>query len=302
MKLSLPLLFLALLSFALPAQDPWQPPEPTPKQQNRFGSVDPFAQLGPLLPTPSDRRTASGAPGPEYWQQKVDYEIDVRIDERTRMLSGKERITYHNRSPHELRYLWLQLEPNKRTPHSDANLTQTAPDLEKPLEVRNLQRLLAARDFDGGVRIEYVRQESGASLPHTIVKTMMRIDLSEPLAPGKSIRFELAWNYLINRSDEVRGRSMAEWFEKDGNWLFELAQWFPRMCAYDDTEGWQNKQFLGRGEFALEFGDYTVRITVPSDHIVASTGELQNPETGPDSATSDSAWRSPWPATSPSSS
>lgn len=272
--LSLPL-FASLLA-ALPQDRDGPSTRPTPKQRHLRGSADPFAQLGTLLPTPSDRRTASGAPGPEYWQQKVDYEIDVRIDERERMLHGAETITYHNRSPHELRYLWLQLEPNRRTPHSDSNLTGRAPDMEKEIGVGELHRILAAREFDGGVRIDGITGADGAPLEHQVVRTMLRVDLPAPLPTGGTTQLSVRWHYRLNRKDEVRGRSMCEWFEEDGNHIFQLAQWFPRLCAYDDIEGWQNKQFLGRGEFALEFGDYLVRITVPSDHVVASTGLLQN--------------------------
>jgi hypothetical protein len=260
--LSALLLFASAVSAQVPLRD--TTPEPSPKQQNLHGPVDVFAQLGPLLPTPSERRLASGAPGPRYWQQKVDYEIHVRIDEKERMLHGRERIVYHNRSPHRLSYLWLQLEPNRRQPHSDSNLTGTAPDLEKKLPIGSLRRILASRSFEGGVTLEQVRSGAGQELVHKVVRTMLRVDLPKPLAAGERFEFDIAWRYRINRKDEVSGRSMCEWFEKDENYIFELAQWFPRLCAYDDTEGWQNKQFLGRGEFALEFGDYVVHITVPA--------------------------------------
>jgi hypothetical protein len=272
--LSALLLFASAVSAQVPLRD--TTPEPSPKQQNLHGPVDVFAQLGTLLPTPSERRLASGAPGPRYWQQKVDYEIHVRIDEKERMLHGRERIVYHNRSPHRLSYLWLQLEPNRRQPHSDSNLTGTAPDLEKKLPIGSLRRILASRSFEGGVTLDHVRSGAGQELVHKVVRTMLRVDLPKPLAAGERFEFDIAWRYRINRKDEVSGRSMCEWFEKDENYIFELAQWFPRLCAYDDTEGWQNKQFLGRGEFALEFGDYVVHITVPADHVVASTGVLQN--------------------------
>ncbi len=236
---------------------------------------DKFRQLEEILPTPNDYRTASGSPGYKYWQQKIDYVINVSIDESTHTLTGSEQITYRNLSPDSLQYVWLQLDANIRTPHSDARLAQTADDMDRTSldEIR----LMQVRDsFDGGIKIASVTDQDGNDLPFQIVKTMMRIDLPYPLTSGDSYAFRVNWHYAINNSDEVRGRTGYEYFEKDGNCIYEMAQWFPRACVYSDATGWQHKQFLGRGEFTLEFGDYEVRITVPADHVVAATGVLQN--------------------------
>ena len=245
--------------------------------QNRGIDEDPFRQLEEILPTPNEQRNAAGAPGHAYWQQRADYEIEVGIDEETRRLSGREKVRYHNHSPDTLTYLWLQLDANIHDPRSDANLTRTAPDLDT-LSFDGLRRLLAEEAFEGGVTVSDLVDGAGQPLAFTVVKTMMRIDLPRPLAPGADFDFALSWTYVMNRSDEVGGRSAAEWFERDGNWIFEAAQWFPRLCAYTDVTGWQHKQFLGAGEFTLELGDYRVRITMPADHVVAATGVLQNPE------------------------
>ncbi|MEE9384241.1 MAG: M1 family metallopeptidase [Nannocystaceae bacterium] len=238
---------------------------------------DPFRQLEETWPTPTSTRTASGAPGHAYWQQKADYDIEVELDDVKQRLRGRETIDYTNRSPDELRYLWLQLDANIFAPNSDAALTAPAPDFER-VSYRRLGAVLARARFDGGVNITAVTTKRGRSkLKYTIVKTMMRIDLPKPLRSGKSIKFSIEWDYAINDARKIRGRTGYEYFEKDENHIYEMAQWFPRMVAYTDVNGWQHKQFLGSGEFTLELGDYEVRITVPSDHIVAATGTLRNP-------------------------
>jgi len=264
--LSLLLLFSLLVNGGAIAQEPLK----------KFDQEDKFRQLEELLPTPTDYRTASGAPGKDYWQQQVDYEIDVEIDDENQRLIGSERITYTNRSPDPLKYIWLQLDPNIRQSHSDANLSRTNNSLER-LSYRGLQRMIEAKNFDGGIKIAKVADtKSGDKLPFTIVKTMMRVDIPEPISSGQSYTFQVDWSYAINNSKKVGGRTGCEFFEKDGNYIYELAQWYPRAAAYTDVTGWQHKQFLGSGEFTLDFGKFIVRITVPDDHIVASTGELQN--------------------------
>ena len=244
----------------------------------KFSQEDKFRQLEEILPTPNGFRLGSGAPGSNYWQQKVDYQIDVSIDDETQHLTGKETITYTNNSPDTLTYLWLQLDGNVFMPNSDGNLSKTIGDMER-LSFKNLKSILAAETFDGGFKITRVQENSSkADLKHTIVKTMMRVDLPQPLRHGESFVFDVDWDYNINNSKTVRGRTGYEYFTEDKNYIYEMAQWFPRMCAYTDVNGWQHKQFLGRGEFTLEMGDYVVRISVPEDHIVASTGELLNPK------------------------
>ena len=233
----------------------------------------PFHQLEAELPTPGDRRTASGAPGHRYWQQQVDYQIDVEIDDARQHLSGKEKIRYTNNSPDTLRYLWLQLDANIYAPDADSTSISRSPDFDR-MSYRRLSRVLAREAFDGSVCLTRV-EARGRSLTYTVVKTMMRLDLPKPLAPGKIFEFEIDWNYAINNSKEVGGRTGFEPFD-DGNRIYEIAQWFPRLAAYEDVNGWQHKQYLGAGEFTLEFGDYDVRITLPDDFVVAATGVLTN--------------------------
>ncbi len=259
-----------VLGGALPAKVSGQPIE-----NRKYGQEDKFRQLEEILPTPNTYRNASGEPGPEYWQQRCDYVVDAKLDDAQQRIDGKEQLTYHNRSPHTLRYVWLQVDANIFRPDSDANrLRDFSPSGRVSLET--LERIQAQASFDGGANITRVADSHGQALSHTIVKTMMRVDLPQPLAPGESFRFEIEWNYRINDSKVSPGRTGCEYFEKDKNYIYEVAQWFPRMVAYTDSHGWQHKQFLGQGEFTLELGDYLVRLTVPGDHIVAATGVLQN--------------------------
>lgn len=245
-------------------------------QTTKQSPADKFRQLEEILPTPNEYRAASGAPGHRYWQQKVDYNIKVEIDDLNQRCTGSESITYKNNSPDTLTYLWLQLDQNIFEPGSDSNLTMTAPDMKK---LSHAQALSLMRDpFPGGYRVASVKDAAGAPLPFTVVKTMMRIDLKKPLASGESTTFSVDWSFNIVNAKKLRARSGYEFFPEDKNYLYEMAQWFPRLAAYYDVYGWQHKQFLGSGEFALEFGDYKVAITVPDDHIVASSGVLQNPQ------------------------
>ena len=245
---------------------------------------DKFRQLEELLPTPNAQRTASGAPGHAYWQQRADYVIDATLDDTKQSLAGAATITYHNASPDALAYLWLQLDPNIFAHGSDNRVTSGIPRATpgaNPLDkfpYASLEALLLQESYDSDLKISAVTDAAGTALPHTVVKTMMRIDLPAPLAPGAKTTFKVSWSYLINNAKLLSLRCGYEYFEKDKNYLYEIAQWFPRMAAYNDTMGWQHKQDLGRGEFTLEFGDYLVRLTVPSDHIVSATGVLQNPE------------------------
>ncbi len=232
-----------------------------------------FAQLDQELPTPNEFHTASGAPGHHYYQQKADYKMNLVIDDETQKLSGFETITYTNNSPDRLDYLWLQLDQNIYDENSDTKLIE----VEKMEDFKSMGDI-RKRDFkyDGGFKIEQITNTSGQKLTYFINKTMLRIDLEKPLMPNSSITFQVKWWYNINDRMQVGGRSGYEYFEKDQNYLYTVAQFFPRMCVYNDVTGWQNKQFLGRGEFTLPFGDYEVNITVPADHVVAATGECQN--------------------------
>lgn len=232
-----------------------------------------FRQLSQDLPTPNSYRNAAGAPGPDYWQQKVDYKMDIEIDDDNTKLIGSSSIKYQNNSPDALTYLWLQLDQNVRAPESDSPKLRGS-SVSNRVSTRSLQMM--QNEFDGGFKIQSVTNSSGQGLKYTINKTMMRIDLPQPLKPGQSTSFNVKWWYNINNTRVNRGRSGYEPFPEDGNNVYVIAQFFPRMCKYYDVYGWQNKQFLGRGEFTLEFGDYDVNITVPGDHLVASTGELKN--------------------------
>jgi hypothetical protein len=232
-----------------------------------------FAQLDVELPTPNQYRTAGGAPGSNYYQQKADYKIAITIDDATQRLTGEETITYTNNSPDKLEYLWLQLDQNIYDINSDSKLIEVE-KMENFRSIGDIKKKLFY--YDGGFKVESVSTTSGGKMSYHINKTMMRIDLDKPLMPKGSISFKIKWWYNINDRMAVGGRSGYEYFEQDDNYLYTVAQFFPRMCVYNDVEGWQNKQFLGRGEFTLPFGDYEVSITVPSDHIVGATGLLQN--------------------------
>ena len=244
---------------------------------DKFKQEDKFRQLDEVLPTPNGFRNASGAPGEKYWQQQADYEIDVELDDKLQKIIGSEKITYTNNSPDTLSYLWLQLDTNILSYDSDAHLTGTNSPLGK-VGYKSMQQLMAKETFDGSMKVTAVLDAEGNKLPYQIIKTMMRIDLPRPLQTGESTQFSVDWSYLINDSESRPARTGYEYFKDDKNFLYEIAHWYPRMAAYTDNTGWQHKQFLGRGEFTLEFGDFLTRITVPDDHVVASSGVLQNPE------------------------
>ena len=234
-----------------------------------------FKQLKEELATPNVYRTASGAPGHKYYQQKANYKINIVLDDAKQTISGEETITYFNNSPDRLDYLWVQLDQNMRAKDSDTKLVETG-TIESLSSKGAIERHFNKENFDGGFKIDYVKDGSGKPLDHAIVKTMMRIDMAKPLNSGDSYSFKIKWNYTINNRLEIGGRSGLEYFKEEDNYIYTIAQFYPRMCVYNDVEGWQNKQFLGNGEFTLTFGDFDVNITVPSDHVVASTGVLQN--------------------------
>ena len=238
---------------------------------------DPFRQLDELLPDPTRLRGADGAPGPDYWQQRADYSIAVTLDDKKQRLTGKETIRYTNNSPQSLTYLWLQLDQNRFHREAPGHQSKEAPDFEK-FRYRELSEELRREEFDGGFAIQSVKDGAGKDLPYTVVDTMMRVDLPEALASGGTMEMAIAWEHNIVNAREMWARGGYEYFEEDENYLYTIAQWHPRMAPFTDVNGWQNKQFLGRGEFALEFGDFEVSITAPADHVVAATGVLQNPE------------------------
>ena len=240
--------------------------------QNPNLNYNKFKQLKEEVATPNVYRTASGAPGHQYYQNEADYVMNIFLNDQNQKLTGSETIKYHNNSPDQLEYLWIQLDQNKRAQNSDSYKIQTG-DI-KSIDTRSIKNM--DPEFEGGFNITSVTNSDGSPLSYTIHQTMMRINLSKPLLPKESFEFNIDWWYNINDRLEIGGRSGYEYFEEDNNYLYTIAQFFPRMCVYNDTEGWQNKQFLGTGEFTLPFGDFDVKISVPTDHIVAATGELVN--------------------------
>jgi hypothetical protein len=237
-----------------------------------------FEQLGTTLPTPNSYRSASGAPGPAYWQQRADYQIDVEIDDSTQTLTGRETITYYNNSPEAMRYVWLQLDQNNVSRDNMTSKTETNRIVDS-VAAKSFPVVQAVNDYDGGFKIKSVKDAaSGKDLRYVVNYTMMRVDLPSTLKTGGNYSFVVEWSYKEKDRIVYNERGGYEYFPEDRNYIYHIAQWFPRMCVFDDYEGWQNKQFLGDGEFALVFGNYSVKITVPSDHIVAATGWLQNPQ------------------------
>ena len=235
-----------------------------------------FEQIDGKLPTPNSYRTGAGAPGPAYWQQRADYEIAVVLNDEDQSITGNEIITYYNNSPSTLNFLWIQLDQNIRAKDSDKYKINERFYAGYSVDAKRLPHLTFDADFDGGFRIISIEDIEGNGLSFHRVKTMMRIDLAEPLKPGSVVKFQIDWNYLIGNRRDDDERSGYEYFPKDDNYLYAIAQFYPRMAVFDDFNGWQNKQFLGQGEFTLNFGNFDVKITAPADHVIAATGSLEN--------------------------
>ncbi|WP_299708626.1 M1 family metallopeptidase [uncultured Tenacibaculum sp.] len=245
------------------------------KTQKGHNNENKFKQLEDLLATPNEVHTASGAPGKKYTQQQVDYKMDIILDDEKQRITGSEQIVYHNNSEDELPYLWVQLDQNMRAADSKTPDIMTS-KVPKKISKRNFDRFYPEKPFDGGFKIMGVINADGSKLPYIINRTMMRVDLPQPLAAGGTFTFNIKWWYNINNHRTQGGRSGYEHFPKDNNNNYVIAQFYPRLCVYDNVEGWQNDQFWGRSEFALEFGDFDVNITVPADHVLGATGVLQN--------------------------
>jgi hypothetical protein len=246
--------------------------------QNNPGSNhgNKFEQLGTILNTPNEQRTASGAPGVKYWQQRADYNIKCELDEKALKLTGSETITYYNNSPDPLDYIWLQLDENQHNNNDNANY-QSSSTMPKAAGTLALDRMEKPGEDNGyGDKIASITDATGKSLPYVINKTMLRIDLPVALKPGQQFILNVKWSYKISDRMSKGGRGGYEYFPGDGNYLFTMTQWYPRLCVYSDFQGWQNHQFTGRGEFALTFGNFHVQMTVPADHIVGGTGECIN--------------------------
>lgn len=245
--------------------------------QNNPGSNhgNKFEQLGTILPTPNEQRTASGAPGVKYWQQRADYNIKCTLDEKNLLLTGSETVTYTNNSPDPLTYIWLQLDENEHSTDKSANY-QDATKMPAMGTTQSIDNLSSKVNNGFGINVLKLTDATGKKLSYTVNKTMMRIDLPVALKTGQKYIFNIDWNYKITDRMTVGGRGGYEFFPADGNYLFTMTQWYPRLCVYSDFQGWQNHQFTGRGEFALTFGDFKVQMTVPADHLVGSTGECIN--------------------------
>lgn len=267
-KLSLLLFFPALLF----AQE--KTAAVAPKQTGKYDS-NKFSQMYDLLATPNMFRTASGAPGPAYYQQQADYKINIELDDKNSTLSGSETVTYYNNSPDTLEYLWVQLDQNQAAKNSLTPLAESQ-RMEQVFPAGNFANKFLKQELERGFNIEFVKDAKGNSLSYTINQTMMRINLTTPMKPGEKFSFAIKWSYNINNYRQDGGRSGYELFEKDGNKLYVIAQFYPRMAVYNDVEGWQNMQFWGTGEFTLPFGNFDVNITVPADHVMEATGELMN--------------------------
>ncbi|MBT8303840.1 MAG: M1 family metallopeptidase [Bacteroidia bacterium] len=263
----LSILFVSFTGFAQEAE----------KEERELGhtNTNKFKQLYDEFSTPNMYRTASGAPGPAYYQQQADYKMDLELDDKNSKLSGYETITYTNNSPDTLEYLWVQLDQNMRAKDSKTPLIQND-GLQPAMQPGGFANNYLSDGFDGGFNIEAVKDANGKSLPHMINRTMMRVEMPKPLASGEKFSFSIKWWYNINDHVNGRGRSGYEFFPEDGNKAYVIAQFYPRMAVYSDVEGWQNSQFWGRDEFALPFGNFEVNITVPADHILDGTGKLMN--------------------------
>ena len=264
--------FLLLLPVMAMAQE--KPATVAPKQTGKY-DTNKFSQMYDLLATPNMYRSASGAPGPAYYQQQADYKIDIELDDKNSKLMGAETVTYTNNSPDTLEYLWVQLDQNQQAKTSQTPLAESQ-RIDQVLPADKFASDYLRQKPDRGFHIEYVKDVKGAPLSYTINQTMMRINLPVPMKPGSTFTFSTKWWYNINNYRKEGGRSGYEAFEKDSNKIYVIAQFYPRMAVYNDVEGWQNMQFWGSGEFALPFGNFDVNITVPADHIIEATGELTN--------------------------
>jgi hypothetical protein len=269
LKFCLLSLAVAFGSVAMAQQGQKKEKEPGHINENKF------RQMYQEFSTPNMFRTASGAPGPSYYQQQADYKMNLELDDKNQRIHGFETITYTNNSPDALEFLWVQLDQNMRAPDSKTPLIQNE-GAQPAMQPGQFASQYMGKPFEGGFNIEAVTNENGKAIPHMINQTMMRIEMPKPLKTGEQFTFSIKWWYNINNHVTQGGRSGFEHFPKDGNNTYVIAQFYPRMAVYNDVEGWQNSQFWGRDEFALPFGNFEVNITVPADHIMEATGKLTN--------------------------
>ena len=242
--------------------------------QSKGSFEDKFRQLDEVFPSPNLSRPATGEPGPMYWQQRADYKIQIKLYEDTRSVEGSETITYTNNSPLTLKYIWLQLDQNIFAKESINNLTRPWGGGDSSVDFSTLRRQNFMDKFEGGFQ-ELSIKINNKSADTNLVGTHVRINLDQPLKSGESTSLDIEWAYALVEENAVRARNGYETFE-DGNDIFLMAQWYPRVTVFSDYEGWHNKEFIGNGEFTLEFGDFEVDISVPSDHVVSATGVLLN--------------------------
>ena len=266
--LLLSFVFISATSFAQEQE------QEQPERKQGHTNQNKFKQLYDEFSTPNMFRSASGAPGPAYYQQQADYKMDLELDDVNAKLSGFETITYTNNSPDQLKYLWVQLDQNVRAKDSKSPLIQGSG--VSPVQQMSTFTSEMGEPFDGGFNIEAVKDVNGKDLSHMINRTMMRVELPKALKTGEKFSFSIKWWYNINDHVNGRGRSGYEYFPEDDNRNYVIAQFYPRMAVYSDVEGWQNSQFWGRDEFALPFGNFEVNITVPADHMLDGTGKLMN--------------------------
>ncbi len=221
----------------------------------------PFRPLD--LPSPNRFRTGAGRPGPDYWQQRADYRIEATLDPAASELRGRETITYANRSPDQLPYLWLFVEQNICAPGGVTNQLD-----QPPLVFLSSSFDFSCKGFAGGLTLAALRV-NGRAAHYTVYGTTLRIDLDQPVAPGETASIEAEWSFKVPPYGAGR-------MGHDGP-LYEIAQWYPRMAVYDDIRGWNHEPYIGAGEFYLEYGRFDVAITLPATYLVAATGTLQNP-------------------------
>ncbi|HEV8176258.1 MAG TPA: M1 family metallopeptidase [Gemmatimonadales bacterium] len=261
-------LLLLLPAFTLFAQQPVGGQAPDDSARS-LGDVSPFRRLD--LPTPNTIRTGTGAAGSDYWQQRVDYVIRASLDTAAQRITGEEHISYTNNSPDTLHYLWLQL---------DQNLFNSS---SRGFRLFQQDSRFGTRGAEGGVTLTRVAQpavpaqKGRAAVPDSPLKylvsgTLMKVDLQRPLPPRGRQVLDIAWSFPFGPNSNRMGLEMI-----DGSHVYEVAQWYPRLAVYDDVRGWNTDQYLGQGEFYLEYGSFDVSISVPANMLVAATGTLRNP-------------------------
>lgn len=265
---SIVFLFVSTLPIILTAQET--------KYQTAQGhdNSNPFNQMYDLLPTPNVYRTAAGAPGHAYYQQQVDYDMNLVLDDVKNILTGEETITYHNNSPDVLGYLWLSMDQNLRKKDSPYHLFMQQGKPANTISGEEFGRTFMEANFDGGFNILTVNTVDNKDLNYFENGTMMRVIPTNPIKPGEKFVFKVKWSYNIPNYFLVNDRNGFE--PHEGGNIYAMAQFYPRLAVYNDVEGWQNMPYWNRSEYTLEFGNFKANITVPADHLMNATGVLTN--------------------------